>query len=235
MSGEGPSGNVRPILVCYQHVSSVLVKITRSVIIDVLCTSRQAAIVTGWGEVTLIRNMSLANRVAHVIDDRLFIVRPQTIVRTDSSATAHRPIVVVIASATWWPFDEDALVSRILTCIVHLDVPQELGLLCVVPRKTQEMVVALNDTLLAIQDILEFDGIEVGNISINELDMGYWISLTVQDLIWWEQAEFPYVGDADYEYLEQGIAEEAEETLSMEHVDVDQGAVMDIESNAVPA
>lgn len=65
--------------------------------------------------------------------------------------------------------------------------------------------------------------------------MGYWISLTVQDLIWWEQAEFPYVGDADYEYLEQGIAEEAEETLSMEHVDVDQGAVMDIESNAVPA
>lgn len=51
--------------------------------------------------------------------------------------------------------DDDAIVARIISCIDHyLDTPQELGLLCVVPQKTEEMMIALNDTLLAVQDIL---------------------------------------------------------------------------------
>ena len=146
-----------------------------------LDTARWASIFRGWGDLAFVRNVSLANRAAHIIDPRLFVNdQPGAIVRTSPKSTEHRPIVVVITSTTGRPFgkysspvcllrrcgwdsllalffgtDDEALVARILSCIdLGIDGPQDLALLCVVPHKTRETVAALNDTLHAIQDIL---------------------------------------------------------------------------------
>lgn len=73
--------------------------------VDVLGTSRWASTVRGWGDFAFVRDVSLANRAAHVIDHRLFANDgPEAIVRTGLSTTEHRPIVIVIASATGRPF-----------------------------------------------------------------------------------------------------------------------------------
>ena len=75
--------------------------------VDVLGTSRWASIVRGWGELAFVRNVSLANRAAHIVDRRLFVDnRPGAIVRTSPKTTEHRPIVIVIASATRRPFSK---------------------------------------------------------------------------------------------------------------------------------
>lgn len=70
------------------------------------------------------------------------------------------PVVLVAGvldmdSAHLFGTDGDELVARILSCIdLHLDGPQELGLFCIVPRKSRETVVALEGTLDAINDVI---------------------------------------------------------------------------------
>jgi hypothetical protein len=52
----------------------------------------------------------------------------------------------------------------------------------------------------------------VGSLSIDELDMGYWIKVTVQKSFWYEQQredQVPHVVEAGREHREQGIAVEA--------------------------
>ncbi|KAF8547210.1 hypothetical protein OG21DRAFT_1517570 [Imleria badia] len=197
--------------------------------VDVLGTSRRASIVRGWGNLPFVRTISLANRASHVIDHQLFVNdRPAAFVRTGSSSTADRPVMIVIAGTTGRPFDDDALVARILSCIdLDLDEPQDVGLLCVVSQNTREMVVALNETLDAIQDILEYYEIEVMNISVTELDTGYWIKVTMQKFIWEEEEEevdddeVPPVVEADLEDCEQGsIAEDASTSTEDEDANV---------------
>lgn len=54
-------------------------------------------------------------------------------------------------------------------------------------------------------------------MSIDELDMGYWIKVTVQKSFWHERCsedQVPHVIEADREHREQGIAEEASSTES---------------------
>ena len=76
---------------------------TRS--IDVLDTARWASIFRGWGDLAFVRNVSLANRAAHIIDPRLFVNdQPGAIVRTSPKTTERRPIVIVIASTAGRPF-----------------------------------------------------------------------------------------------------------------------------------
>ncbi|KAG6376416.1 hypothetical protein JVT61DRAFT_2402 [Boletus reticuloceps] len=76
-------------------------------------------------------------------------------VRTNSSATVQRPIVIAIARDIGRPFDDDALAAHIISCIgLYREAPQNLGLLCIIPQKTKETVIALNDTLHGIKDIL---------------------------------------------------------------------------------
>jgi hypothetical protein len=85
--------------------SGPCMQVTRSV--DVLGTARWASIVRGWGDLAFVRNVSLANRAAHIIDHRLFVNdRPGAIVRTSPKTTEHRPIVIVIASTSGRPFGE---------------------------------------------------------------------------------------------------------------------------------
>jgi len=199
---EGLDGTFEPMLALGQTTGSV----------DVLGTSRWGSIVRGWGDLAFVRNVSLANRAAHIIDRRLFVNdQPGAIVRTSPKTTEHRPIVIVVPSSTGRPFDDEALVARILSCIdLGIDGLQDLALLCVVPHKTKEMVAALNDMLHAIQDILRYRGIEVGSVSIDELDMGYWIKVTAQKSFWHEQRrdhQVPHVVEADREYRAQGVAE----------------------------
>ncbi|KAI9463133.1 hypothetical protein HD554DRAFT_2124834 [Boletus coccyginus] len=203
---EGSDGQLEgagSVLVHYRYVS-VFALAKR---VDVLGTSRWVSTVQGWGDFAFVRNVSLANRAAHVIDHRLFANgRPGAIVRTGLSTTEHRPIVIVIASVTGRPFDYDALVARILSYIdLDLGTPQHFGLLCAIPRKAKEMVVALNDTLHLVIDILEYHGLEVGNVSVNELDVGYWVQVTV---FLREQLEdqVPDVFVADREQYEQGAS-----------------------------
>ncbi|KAI9463135.1 hypothetical protein HD554DRAFT_2124847 [Boletus coccyginus] len=206
---EGSDGQLEgagSVLVHYRSVSVfALAKMAWRV--DVLGTSRWVSTVRGWGDFTFVRNVSLANRAAHVIDHRLFANdRPGTIVRTGLSTTEHRPIVIVIASVTGRPFDYDALVACILSCIdLDLGTPQHLGLLCAIPRKAKEMVVTLNDTLHLIIDILEYHGLEVGNVSVDELDVGYWVQMTVFLRVQLED-QVPDVFVADREQYEQGVS-----------------------------
>ena len=56
-------------------------------------------------------------------------------------------------------------------------------------------------------------------MSIDELDMGYWIKVTMQMMFWNEQDEddqVPHIVEADHEDDVQGIAEEASFTDSVE-------------------
>ncbi|KAI9566603.1 hypothetical protein HD554DRAFT_2274278 [Boletus coccyginus] len=76
--------------------------------------------------------------------------------------------------------DYEVLITHILSCIdLDLGTPQHLGLLCAILRKAKEIVVTLNDTLYLIIDILEYHGLEVGNVSVNELNVGYWVQVMV--------------------------------------------------------
>lgn len=56
-------------------------------------------------------------------------------------------------------------------------------------------------------------------MSIDELDMGYWIKVTMQMMFWNEQDEddqVPHIVEADHEDDVQGIAEEASSTDNVE-------------------
>ena len=56
-------------------------------------------------------------------------------------------------------------------------------------------------------------------MSIDELDMGYWIKVTMQMMFWNEQDEddqVPHIVEADHEDDVQGIAKEASFTDSVE-------------------
>lgn len=89
-------------------------------------------------------------------------------------------------------------VTRIISCVDrYLDTLQDLGFLFVTPQKV-EMMIASNDRSLAVQDILVrvrsvviveclwsagnsrgITGSRWG-VSLDELDMGYWIKVAVK-------------------------------------------------------
>ncbi|KAF8549944.1 hypothetical protein OG21DRAFT_1500121 [Imleria badia] len=86
--------------------------------------------------------------------------------------------------------------------------PQDLHLL-LSPENRAE---ALNVTLQVIQDVLEYSWIEVRNVTIDELNMRYWIKVAVRRLFWLEQNEEEqvlHIVGVDHDDNEQGIAEEA--------------------------
>lgn len=140
-----------------------------------LGTSRWPSIIQGWGDLAFVRNVSFANRAAHVIDHL-----PGAIIRTVSSITEPRPIVILMANesgrlfgmyiscCTYWGrvgfgslvvhfcgTDDDDLVLRIISCIdLRIDAAQKIGMLCVVPQKTREIAAALTDTLNVTKNVL---------------------------------------------------------------------------------
>ncbi|KAI9458303.1 hypothetical protein HD554DRAFT_2140141, partial [Boletus coccyginus] len=198
---EGSDGQLEgagSVLVHYQCVSMfALAKLISNCVwtawrVDALGTSRWASTIQGWGDFAFVRNVSLTIRAAQVIDHRLFTNdRPGAIVRTGLSTTEYRLVVIVIASVTGRPF----VTTMRSWPVLDLGTPQHLGLVCAIPRKAKEMVVALNDTLHLIIDILEYHG----------LDVGYWVQMTV---FLREQLEdqVPDVFVADREQHEQGVS-----------------------------
>ncbi|KAF8129957.1 hypothetical protein EV363DRAFT_1337103, partial [Boletus edulis] len=218
---DDPLNGVESVIVCYYALldeTAILALAKTAWRIDVLGASRWPSIVRGWSDLAFVRHTCLADRVAHITDHRLFVDdRAGAIVRANSSATVQRPIVITIARATGRPFDDDALAARILSCIdLYREAPQNLGLLCIIPQKTKEIVIALNDTLHGIKDILRYRGIDLTSMSIDELDMGYWIKVTMQKSVWCtqpgEEDLATHIGET--EDHEQGVMEG---TSSAEH------------------
>ncbi|KAG6371815.1 hypothetical protein JVT61DRAFT_9176 [Boletus reticuloceps] len=211
---DNPLNGVESVLVCYYaplDETAVLALAKTAWRIDVLGASRWPSIVRGWSNLAFVRHMCLADRVAHIIDHRLFVDdRAGAIVRTNSSGTVQRPIVIAIARAIGRLFDDDALAARILSCIdLYHEAPQNLGLLCIIPQKTKETVIALNDMLHGIKDILRYRGIDLTSMSIDELDMGYWIKVTMQKSFWCAQPgeEDLAIRVGETEDREQGVVE----------------------------
>ncbi|KAG9308021.1 hypothetical protein JVU11DRAFT_12673 [Chiua virens] len=123
--------------------------------------SRWGYLARGWGHLTMRRIKTVSNRMADVIDHRLFVDgQCETMVRRTEK---RGPIVVVIASPSGRPFDEDVLIAQMLSCVdIWQAVPQELVLLCGVERKTRAVVDALNEAMDVFQDaVVRYYGVEV--------------------------------------------------------------------------
>ncbi|KAH0835510.1 hypothetical protein J3R83DRAFT_9188 [Lanmaoa asiatica] len=216
---EDPPEGAGSVVICYQYApysgtDQVLDETLEStlalarLIIDYMCRRRDGHPSFEVG-VTLCSLETCPSQTEQhiVIDHRLFVDDhhdlPGAIVRTGPSATERRPIVIMIAKASGRSFDDDELVAAILSCIdVGLDAPQDLGLLCCGPPKNEEN----------------------GSVSIDELDMGYWIKVTVTKLILRERRakddEVPHVVEVvhDQDHGGEGIVEDVSFT---EKVDVD--------------